>query len=408
MSMVDMASMRLASAVLAFVGATLLPGVARADVSSQAASRARLAFDDAEAPPKPTWRARYDRARQRMLDGEYRLAERELRDLEARAETEADRALAHEVADLAKAYADRLESASTYARPQRAVRTTDELTVLYVSSFLYGAGTGAWFLLLTEPDSALTATLPFAAITAAPVLAVATVDGNKKLPRGVPHSISAGLYLGLGEGIWVVGYQHGRAGRIEKDDPNSSVRWKAEGVASVLWGGATLGGVLGGVLGSTLVTTPGRVSFTASTTIWSGTIAGLAAGALLPDDGSRDERAFLVAGAAYNAGLLGGILGASAVSPTVTRVRIADLLAAAGGISASGLYLAVASDPQTRPAEGLAALGAGAGLALGWWVTSGMAREAPGAEPPKSGFTAQPSIAPALGGATLGFAGSLP
>ena len=32
------------------------------------------------------------------------------------------------------------------------------------------------------------------------------IDGYKKLPRGLPHAISAGLYLGLGEGIWLVGF----------------------------------------------------------------------------------------------------------------------------------------------------------------------------------------------------------
>jgi hypothetical protein len=31
--------------------------------------------------------------------------------------------------------------------------------------------------------------------------------------------------LGLSEGIWLVGYQHSRAGRVERLDPGSEFRW---------------------------------------------------------------------------------------------------------------------------------------------------------------------------------------
>jgi hypothetical protein len=409
MTVVQTTSMRRLSAVLGFGLGVLAPGVAWADGPSESLRDRPVESATpnvrAEAP-KMSWRARYERARTRMMDGDYRVAERDLRLLAAEAPSDADRALALEMADLAKGYAERLERATTpVVHTERPVRTTDEITLMYVTSFLYGAGTGVWFLLLTEPDSAATATLPFAAITAAPVIALATVDGNKKLPRGVPHAISAGVYLGLAEGIWLVGYQHGRSGRMEDETPNAQVRWKPESVASVLWGSATLGGVLGGVLGSSLVTTPGRVSFTGSTAIWSGTLTGLTAGALLPENSYRTERAFLASGLGYNAGLLGGMLGAGALSPSVTRVRIVDLLGGAGGLTASGLYLAIAHDPDIRATQGLAALGAGAGLAIGWWVTAGMKPDAPG-EPAK-GLLMQPSIQPTVGGATLGVVGSL-
>ena len=118
--------------------------------------------------------------------------------------------------------------------PKEAIRSTDELTLLYTSAFIYGVGTGSWFLLQTKPDSALTATIPFAGFTAAPVIAIATIDGYKKLPRGLPHAISAGLYLGLGEGIWLVGFQHGRSSRIEEHypDADSHVRWAPESTAT--------------------------------------------------------------------------------------------------------------------------------------------------------------------------------
>lgn len=412
---------RRALALAAAVAASLAPAAARAEGDAAGGpGDAPGAADQtpAPAPPAPAatpdaaraadWRARYEKARARMVDGDYRAAEVELSALAADAPSESDRVLAAEVASVAKATADRLDAATkTLVTPRApAVRSSDELSLLYATSALYGAGTGVWFLLLAQPDSALTATLPFAAITAAPIIAVATVDGAKKLRPGVPHSVSAGVYLGLGEGMWLVGYQQSRAARLESESPGTGARWRPEGVASVLWAGATLGGVVGGVLGSSLVTTPGRVSFTASTTLWSGVITGLAAGALQSDGPARSERAFAIGGIGYNAGLAFGMLGASAVSPSVARVRIVDLLGVAGGLSTLGGYLASVGEPNRRAAEGLAALGAGAGVALGWIVTAGMAADRP-TEAPKAGVVLSPSIVPVPGGASLGVVGAL-
>jgi hypothetical protein len=282
--------------------------------------------------------------------------------------------------------------------------------LFYTSAFLYGAGTGAWFLLQTRPDTAATATLPFAALTAAPVIAIATIDGHKKLPRGLPHAMSAGLDLGLGQGIWLVGYQLARSARIEDVDKDSKVRWEPESTASVLWASATIGAGIGGLVGGYLPTTPGRVSFVASTTMWSGALTGLAAGALLPDDEYRRERAFLAGGAGYNLGLAGGLLGSHVVSPSVARVRLVDLLGIAGALATAGLYLSLASDPDTRATEGLAVLGAGGGLAAGWLLTSGMPRDTTTTTPPGSASgpaTFQPTLGAVRGGATLGIGGTL-
>lgn len=391
----------IACAAAAFVGAPR-------DASAQSTNA------DAEKAPEPgSWAARYDLARGAMIEGRVREAEAEFNALAREAKTDGERTLAREMARLSAAYVareDAAHKAKRHARPHEAVRTTDELTLLYTSAFLYGAGTGAWFLLQTQPDTAATATIPFAALTAAPVIALATIDGYKKLPRGLPHSISAGLYLGLGEGIWLVGYQHARSARIEDVDTDSNVRWSPEATASVLWASATIGAGLGGVVGGYLPTTPGRVSFVASTTMWAGALTGLGAGALLPDDELRRERAFLAGGAGYNLGLVGGILGSSALSPSVARVRLVDLLGIAGGLASAGLYLGVASDSDTRTTEGLAVLGAGAGLAAGWILTSGMPRDTSTTMPAVAKsplLNLQPSIGAVRGGATLGLGGTL-
>lgn len=378
-------------------------------VSAIATFATPAAAQSAQSAPPDAWAQRYDRARTDMIEGRVRESEAEFRALAAQAKTPGERTLALEMARLSAAYAAREDATKRTPRDAHsrdAIRTTDELTLFYTSAFLYGAGTGAWFLLQTRPDTAATATLPFAALTAAPVIAIATIDGYKKLPRGLPHAMSAGLYLGLGQGIWVVGYQHARAARIEDIDNDSGVRWSPESTASVLWAGATMGAGIGAVVGGYLPTTPGRVSFVASTTMWAGALTGLGFGAVLPDDEFRRERAFLAGGAGYNLGLGGGILAAPIVSPSVARVRLVDLMGIAGGLASAGLYLSLSDTPGTRTTEGLAVLGAGSGLALGWLVTSGMPKDTTTTTPPGAA-TLQPTLGAVRGGATLGVGGTL-
>lgn len=353
-----------------------------------------------EIESRAAWTQAYEAARTEMIDGHFDAAESAFRALAQSASNEADKQLAMEMARLSATYAKRSTS------PKPAIRTTDELALLYGTAFFYGVGTGAWYVLQAQPESALTATLPFAILTAAPVAAVATVDGYKKLPRGVPHSISAGIYLGFGEGIWLTAFEHARSSRIEAEDPRASIRWGSKTISTVLWSGASLGGILGGVLGTSLVTTPGRVSFTVSRSLWAGTISGLTAGALLPEDARRSERAYGIAGLGYNVGLGAGLLFAGEVSPTVTRVRIVDLVGLAGTVSAGGLYLGLAKTVDIRAAEGFAAAGAVLGLATGWLATSGMAPELPG-HTKVSTVTIEPSIAPVAGGATIGVVGAM-
>jgi hypothetical protein len=358
---------------------------------------------------EPSWDARYAAAYEVLSAGRFAEAATLFHALARTAPSERERVLAHELARFASESAESPAAARPVApapaTPTRArpIRSTDELTLLYASGFMYGAGSGVWFLLATQPDSAVTATLPFAALTAAPVIAIATIDGISPLPRGVPHAISAGLYLGLGESIFLVGMHQARAQRVQKADPSSDARFGPETVAGVLWTGATLGATLGGALGAGLETTPGRVSFTASMTLWSGVLTGLTAGALLPDDERRRERAFTIGGAGYNAGLAGGLLFAGKVSPSVARVRLADLLAVAGGLVTAGAYLSLAKDIDVRAAEGLAAGGLGAGLAAGWLVTRGMAPDSPAKTPPR--VVAQPGLVAVPSGAGLGVSG---
>lgn len=357
------------------------------------------------------WALVYEAARQMLVRGEYEKAERTFRALKQRAPTEAQRILAAEmerVADDANVRRTALPPPKAYPPPPDGEdkRTTDEITLLYATSFVYGVGTGAWFLLQTRPDSALTATIPFAAFSAAPVIALATVDGNWRLPRGLPHGIAAGLYVGLGEAAWAVGYQHAVARRLDPDR-TTGLRWGPAESSSVLWIGSTMGGLVGGALATAVPVTPGRISYTASTSIWAGLLTGFTIGAVLPDNDQRAEHAYFAGGLGYNVGMLGGLMSAGSVSPSVSRVRLIDLSGVAGGLVVGGAYAALArGEGDRRTGLGLTAIGVASGLAAGWVLTSGMARDYPtgrGADP-HTAF--RPSISPVQGGAVVGVGGA--
>jgi hypothetical protein len=371
------------------------------------ATSADARADDAATAVPAEWSAHYDAARKQLIDGHYRVAEIEFLDLAVTASTDTDRRLAVEMARLAASWASREVVVAPEEPSLRRPRTRDEITLLYATSFIYGAGTGAWFLLQAQPDTAFTATLPFIGITAAPIAALAIIDGNSPLPHGMPHAIADGIYIGFGESLLIVAYQHARAHRVDVGRTDST-RWRPNESSSVLWGGATLGGIVGGTIASALPTTPGRATYTASITVWSGLLTGFTAGALLSETDSRTEHSFLAADVGYNTGLLAAVLTADSVSPTVTRVRLIDLAGAGGGLAAGGTYLALsgrATDP--RLSLGITALGAATGLVTGWVLTSGMPHDLPGSPPPAPAVTFQPTVAPMAGGVAIGVGGTM-
>jgi hypothetical protein len=376
-------------AVGAAVGLALASGRA-------AGAEPPAAPDRAAAPSQGTWWQRYVDARKELVAGNYDEADLAFQELSRSATSEADRDRALEMSKLAAALSERTKLA-LYGAPGRPRATKGEMWLLYASSFLYGVGTGAWYLLQAEPEEALTATLPFAGLTGAPVLAVALVDNYRPFRRGVPQGISAGLYMGLGQGLWVSAYQHARAKRV------GGTPWDGAEIASALWGGATLGGVLGGAITTGIDTTPGRVSFVASTTLWAGILSRFGAGVVIPDGPRRSETALLVGGIGYNLGFAGGALLSGVAAPSINRVRIVDLSGLAGGLAAGGLYIAIARSPDQRVAFGLTGGGALAGLTAGWLLTSSMTE----AGAPKSAkpSTWQPTVTPTPGGGMVGATG---
>jgi hypothetical protein len=337
---------------LGAVLAVLLAGLCSPRTASAQAARA-------------DWDERYAKARQLLVSGHEAEAAPEFDQLSAAAPTAEDARRASELAEICHA---KLRAQADAGR----LRSTGEMTFLYSTAFVYGLGTSAWVALMTQPKNLGGAVLPFAVLTTAAVGGVSLADSYRPFRKGVPQSIASGAYLGFGEGIWLVGIQH--AGATRRDDGSA---WDGKRVATALWGGATLGAIGGGVIGALRQPTPGRVSFTLSTSLWGGLVTSFAAGALSNDESRRTEQAFTVGMVGYNVGLASGLIFAPSIAPSVARVRFVDLGGIGGGLVGAGAYALAAGGGDSRASLGAASLGAVVGLGLTWWATSGMPSDPP-------------------------------
>lgn len=358
----------------------------------------------AEQGARVSWHERYQRARAALLDDRFAEAAREFRALEQSAPDPQDRSLASELASLAS---DRL--ARHAATDQPSLRTGDELTVLYTTAVFYGLGTSGWLALQLKPQSFGAAILPFAVITPAAVATVAFADSYRPLRHGIPHAIAAGVYLGFGEGLWMVGYQNAYA-----EHHPGSTRWSSDRVATALWITSTAGGGAGALIGALRRPTPGRISFTASTAIWGGLLSAFTSTALDSERDERRQRAYLVGAIGYNVGLVTGLMIGPTVAPSVARVRFTDLGGLFGALTGGGGYALLAAHRDSRVGFGATAIGSALGLGLAWWATSGMPPDHSHDQlPPAIGArdtglaSLRPSIAPTRGGFIASLGGEL-
>ncbi len=217
-----------------------------------------------------SWVRAYTAAREALARGRFDEARRAFAELARTAASEGDRTLASELAGLAGYWAERgdvlvprseVETSEVLARRENR-RTTDEIAVLYLNSVLYGLGTGAFVATHTQPESVGAAVLPALGLGGASAGVVALVDSQARLGYGVPQSIVAGMYLGLGEGVVLTLWNQARVRYYEE--------WEEETIANVVWGSTTAGAVLGGALGTVFGTTPGRASYVGSAGLWAG------------------------------------------------------------------------------------------------------------------------------------------
>jgi hypothetical protein len=372
----------------------------------------------AEAPAAPaevaedaSWDAAYALARSAMAQGEFGLAASSFADLARRARTPEKRALCSELQGLAQHWADAgltlLQPQERTAREPGGVRlnerTTDEISVLYLNSVVYGLGTGVWLAAVTEPKDAASGILPALGLAGAAAGAVALVDHSSRLGYGVPASAVTGLYIGLEEGITWSLWNQAKAPYFDE--------WQGKTVATVIWGSATVGAITGAAVGSIAGTTPGRASYVGSTALWGGLLTGFFTAAATADDrGQRDDAGLLGAALGTNIGTVAGVLTAGTLSPSVARVRFIDLGGIAGGLVAGGLYVSAANDLTDSSVQGLfgvTALGIAGGLAISTVLTQSMPadRGVTIAEPP-SALNIEPTLIPVRGGTLIGAAGT--
>lgn len=387
-----------------------------------AAPGEEVAAPAAEAPrPAPTdastvlsqrheqWQRGYTAARAELLAGHFATAARLFDELAASAVDPFDRRLAVEQAALASDWSTRrlvLRTApdGVDGSGDPRLRTTDEISILYTNAAVYGIGSGIALAAITEPSSAAGVIFPSLAIAGSALGAVALVDAHTSaFQYGVPQSIVSGMYIGLQEGVsWVVWNQ----ARVRYDE-----EWKGSTVAALIWGSATVGAGVGAVVGSVRGTTPGRASFVGSSALWTGTIAGLVAGAFGKEgDDTRDDHAMLGAAIGVNAGAVAGMLAAGTVSPSIARVRYLDLGAVGGGLVFGGIYVAVGDKGiDSRALMATTAAGAGVGLAMSWFLTRSMPKDLGPDEHPPASFaqSLRPTFVPAAGGGSLYLSGNL-
>jgi hypothetical protein len=374
-----------------------------------------ISFAADPVPPVPpvwqsndaAWFERYTFARERLLAGDFTQARELFAELARGAHSAADAALAGEMANLAGQWAQRDVAfvrradlgESQLSAKAAGERTTDEIAVLYTNAVFYGLGSGVWFDVLSEPSSTAGGILPALGFAGAAAGAVALIDSSRPLKYGVPQSIVSGMYVGLEEGLAWTLWNQARSYRVEE--------WSGKGVASVIWGGATVGAIAGGVIGTVQGTTPGRASFVGSAALWTGLVSGLLAGAASQVEDTRDDHAMLASAIGVSAGAIAGAFAAGAVSPSIARVRFLDLGGIAGGLVVGGLYLAAADrNPSTAALMGTTAIGTAVGLGTAWFATQGMPADRIADGETKATALAT-SIVPTTGGAMLSIGGNL-
>ncbi len=354
------------------------------------------------------WEAALQAARVDLIEGRFASAVNRLKPLVRSAPSPVERARAEELLQLSHEWLERevvvvvqQELAGTDLESRRSdLRTSDEIGVLYLSSIVYGLGTGLLIDLHAEPDSVAGAILPPLLAAGAAAGGVAVMDSGTGLRYGTAQSISTGMSVGFCQGLaW---------GTYFQATSSYSDQMEEETYATMLWGTATAGAVAGGVIGSVNSTTPGRAAFVGSATLWPAVVFGLGAGGLNADDEYRDDNALLASAFGASIGTLGGVLAAGEVSPTTARVRFLDLGAIGGGLAVGGLAMAIRGEDTEDGSEIFLAtdLGIVAGLGLAWWLTDDMPRDL-GAKKRQTGkATITPSVMPQLGGMGLGAVGT--
>jgi hypothetical protein len=270
------------------------------------------------------------------------------------------------------------------------------MTALYVTSALWGVGSGIWLDALFKIDNPGGAiVMPLMLGAAAPIGAFFWDDQGGPLHRGVPSSIATGLVLGAVEGIAISGVQWQYDREKDKD-------WSFATQTSVTWVFATAGGVGGWAFGEAVRPDPRSLGFIGSGAGW-GALSGATLGIAVSGKDWKDGAS--VAGLiGYNAGILGAGALSLVHTPSWESQKYMWMgygLGALAGCLVFPLYLFTPdSDPKTGfvgPALGGLA-GAGIAGALTFNLTDPVDRRGQAFKPPIDiAVTPAPRLDPAMG-----------
>jgi hypothetical protein len=236
---------------------------------------------------------------------------------------------------------------------------------LYITSAIYGVGTGIWLDSLFKIDNPGPAIImPLVLGAGAPIGAWAVDRYVGTFHRGVPAATSAGLVLGGIEGIAIAGTQW----QYEHEDNKD---WEFKVQTSVTWILATVGGVGGFAFGEWLRPDPRSMLFIGSGAAWgalSGSMFGIAVQGRHDDWKDGSSIAGLIG---YNALLAGA--GAISVfhTPSLQSQKymwLGYLAGAAAGCLVFPFYLFV-DHPNVKGGFLGPSLGGIAGAAIGGALT---------------------------------------
>ena len=362
-------------------------------------------------PEATAWGQAYAKARADMLAGQFAAAADQFQALVVSAPDSAARLVATELLGVCLTWSRDgmalLTKEHLALRPPALLgdrRTIDELSVLYLTSVLYGAYTGIVFDVHNKAHSTAGNVMPPLLFAGAAAGTVALLDYQVGLGYGVANSIVTGMLLGFEEAYAWMAWHEASASYSDK--------WSDTTTVTLPWALGTAGAIAGGLVGNAVGTTPGKASLMGSGALWSALVAGTMVGAILPDNGHSDDHALLTAAIALNAGALGAMWLGSSVNPSVARVRFLDLGAISGGLLFGGLYMSAAGkDSHYRPFLGSLSVGMATGLALSWYLTRDMDPDMPrkGNAPTSVAARMLPTIMPADrgAGALFGLAGTI-
>jgi hypothetical protein len=249
--------------------------------------------------------------------------------------------------------------------PAPTTRSQGEMTALYVTSALYGVGTGIWLdalFKITDPGMAIIMPIAFGA--AAPIGVYFWDDRGGPLHRGVPASTAAGLVLGGVEGIAIAGTQW----QYTRDDDKA---WSFQTQTTVTWIMASAGGVGGWAFGEWFRPDPRSLTFIGSSAAWgalSGSMVGVAAQGRHADWKDGSSIAGLIG---YNVGMIGGGALSLAYTPSYNSQKwmwAGYGLGALAGCIVFPFYLFV-EDPVVKRGLIGPAIGSIAGAALAGALT---------------------------------------